>query len=129
MKRFIAIFFLVVYSSIALGISLNYHYCGNQLTKISVLNFGGKTDCGCNDHGIPMPCCKDKLHAAKSDNHKTVQQATLKKIISLVPKPIPISEYVGNLHFGNNTFISLCSLADKRSCSRPIFLLSSVFRI
>lgn len=136
MKKVTAIFFLIIYSSIALDLTLNFHFCDNHFKKISVLNFGGKTNCSCNDHAVPMPCCKDKapyckdkLYAAKSDNHITAQQSTLQKNISFTLKPIAVIEDMANFNFRNNSSICLPTPVNKRSCPTPIFLLNRVLRI
>ena len=129
MKKIVAIFFLISYSSVGLGIAISYHYCGGSLTKISVLNFGGHSDCSCNGKDMPMDCCKDQLHHAKADNHKTVQQAAAQNVISFTLQLPPIKTYTDDLSDSNNLNNYSSSLSHKRSWSPPIFLLNRVFRI
>ena len=129
MKKLVAIFFLISYSSVGFGIAINYHYCSGFLTKVSVLNFGGHVGCGCNEKDMPMDCCKDQFHCAKADNHKTAQQAIVQKVISFTLGLPLVKNYTENLLGGNSLDSYSFLLSDNRSCSHPIFLLNRVFRI
>ena len=128
-KKLVAILSIIVYSSVGLGIAINYHYCGRSLTKVSILNFGKRVGCGCNEKDMPMDCCKDHLHYAKADNHKAAQQATIRKVISFAFEFSPDRNYKENLPGVNNFDNYNYSVLYKRSNPRSIFLLNKVFRI
>jgi hypothetical protein len=129
MKKIIAIFLFIIYASSVFGIAINFHYCGNQLTKISVLNFGGHRSCDCNSQGIPMNCCRDKLCYHIGDNHNSTQPFTLTSEISF---PIELPQFERNQFTyslaDNNKYI-IYDYGDRRSNTQPIFILDSVFRI
>lgn len=130
MKKLFAIFLILIYTSTALGASINFHYCKGHLAHISVLNFGGKTGCSCNPEAMPKGCCEDKLVYSNVDNHRSIQQVHIINPISFTPHLSPVNDlqdlilYSGRISSDNpyNKYI-------KRSSSNPIYLLIRVFRI
>lgn len=129
MKKIAAIFLLTIYTSTALGVAINFHYCQGHLAHVSFLNFGVKTGCSCNPDAMPKGCCKDELLFKKADNHKTVPAPCTINIVSFTPDLPPVS----NLHdlvlqegsYSSDNFDNHF----KRSCPQPIYLLIRVFRI
>ncbi|MFZ5977656.1 HYC_CC_PP family protein [Hydrotalea flava] len=130
MKKLGAIFLLIVYTSTALGVSINFHYCSGHLTHVSIINFGGKTGCSCNPEAMPKGCCKDKLVVSKADNHNSTQAYFIANIISFVPHLPPVN-CLQNLILNSGGFNANNSWTKyvKRSCTDPIYLLIRVFRI
>ena len=126
MKKIAAIFLLTVYVSTAFGTAINYHYCKGDLTKISILNFGGHEGCNCNPMDMPKDCCKDKLKYEKADNHNIVQTIQISELISLAIEP-PF-EYA---HASIKVIEASVTInpPDQRSHPDPIFLLNRVLRI
>lgn len=129
MKKLSAIFFLIIYTSPALGAAINFHYCSGRLSHISVLNFGSNTGCSCNPKDMPKACCKDKLLYSKVDNHKTIQASYTFKIILFTPDLPPVNE-LHNLvlhrdRYDSDNFYSYI----RRSSPQPIYLLIRLFRI
>lgn len=129
MKKLLALVLILIYTSTALGgILVNFHYCKGHLAHVSLLNFGGKSRCGCNPEDMPKDCCKDELLLKKADNHKTVQESYTINTISFGPD-LPL---VNDLH---DLFVQSIYRSDIihnyfwRSSSQPIYLQIRVFRI
>jgi hypothetical protein len=126
-KKITTILLLVIYALSAVGISLNFHYCHEQLAKVSFQNFGGQKGCACNPKDIPKDCCKDELTYQKSDNHRSVQPAQTFELISFVFNPLSSADYSAiSLNKGKLNFVLN---NQRRSCPEPIYLLNRVFRI
>lgn len=125
-KKIVAIFFLIVYISTAFGTAINYHYCQGQLTKISILNFGGDGGCNCNPKDMPKDCCKDKLIYEKADNHRTIQTVQIIEPISFDAESPTLDAQIIFKPVSNSVTIYN---SDQRSYPNPIFLLNRVFRI
>ena len=130
MKKILAIFLLVIYTSTALGgVIVNLHYCNGQLAHVSLLNFGGKSGCSCDPNSMPKDCCKDKMLYNKVDNHQTVQESHNVNIISFTADLPPLNILYGPTLQGCANFFDNFSNDERRSCPQPIYLLNRVFRI
>lgn len=68
MKRFISLFLLFSYLLSSPGLVYSMHFCGQELTAISVKQ-DGDTNCCCRDTGKPAGrCCHDqKVSSALKD--------------------------------------------------------------
>ena len=127
-KKLISIFLLTIYTSIAFGITINFHYCGDHLAKVSLLNIGGQVGCGCNPGDMPKDCCKDNLIVQKADNHRVVQHVSIADFVYFSVEPPPsYSNYISTL--GDDYDLDFISNGSRRSCPDPIYLLNRVFRI
>jgi len=71
-KKLIAIFFLVIYTSTAFGVVVRFHFCDKALNHASLSGSFGKCDCDSNSY-IPMDCCKDKSICLKVNSRITTQ--------------------------------------------------------
>ncbi|MBX9785294.1 MAG: hypothetical protein K2X48_18570 [Chitinophagaceae bacterium] len=129
MKKLGAIFFLIIYTSTALGASVNFHYCSGYLAHISVLNIGGKTGCSCNPDAMPKGCCKDELIYSKADKHNSNPASYTISSISFLPE-LPLVNNLFDLDLYNSALNThnFYKYA-RRSCEDPIYLLNNVFRI
>jgi len=58
MKRFVAIFILILYTAFSVGLTMYNHYCGGKLASVTFFNAEKK---GCSKCGKKMSkdCCKD----------------------------------------------------------------------
>lgn len=129
MKKIIAIFFLIIYAGTALGVAINFHYCGGYLAHISILNLGDHVGCPCNQKDMPKDCCKDKLICFQTDNHKFAPQPVVLDPVSFTIDLPPITgQYIPALlpdgYHPDHSFYFL-----QRSSPQPIYLLLRVFRI
>lgn len=114
-----------------LAITVNFHYCGDHLAKISAINLGEQKECSCNPEAMPKGCCKDKLLVSKADNHYSSQNASTitNSSISIVPEFLRAINHFDlglsspSLNSGNSYKYV------RRSCPAPIYLLIRVFRI
>ncbi|HQS50733.1 MAG: hypothetical protein B7X86_06560 [Sphingobacteriales bacterium 17-39-43] len=75
MKKIIAIFLFAAYTATAFGVTLNFHYCGDQLDHVSFLNFEETGGCSCTSGTMPKDCCQDKIVYHKTDNHKNLLES------------------------------------------------------
>lgn len=128
MKKFGAIFFLIIYTSTALGETINFHYCSGHLTHISVLNIGGKTSCSCNPDAMPKGCCKDNLYS-KADKHYSNPASYTISSITFLPGIPPAHNLFDLVLY--NSFLNTHNFDKyvRRSCQNPIYLRNRVFRI
>jgi hypothetical protein len=128
-KKFGAILLLLIYSSTALGATINFHFCKGHLSHISVLNIGGKAGCGCNPDAMPKGCCKDKLLVSKADNHNSIQAVYTINKISFVPELPPVNNLPDLIY--STAFLNADNSQNsvRRSCPDPIYLLNRVIRI
>lgn len=127
-KKLVAILLLTIYTSNAIGIAINFHYCQGHLEKISFLNFGEQKGCACNPQDMPKGCCKDNVVYQKTDKHNIVQPVSIVELISFDIE----SPYTNNYSFapyGEDYISDFTINAGLRCCSQPIFLLNRVFRI
>lgn len=65
MKRFTIILFTAFYASLSLGFDLNLHYCGGQLSGVSVA-IQAPTCCCDGEQGL-SDCCKDAQLSIQMD--------------------------------------------------------------
>jgi hypothetical protein len=129
-KKFGAIILLFVYTSTALGATINFHFCKGHLSHVSILNVGGKIGCACNTDAMPKGCCEDKLISAKADNHNSVQPLYTINKISFAPELLPVNNNLPDLVLYSSSVNSDNSQNYvRRSCPDPIYLLNRVFRI
>ncbi|GAB2845613.1 HYC_CC_PP family protein [Hymenobacter ruber] len=68
MKRFVSLFLLFSYLLSSPGLVYSMHFCGQQLTSVTVAQ-DGDTNCCCQDAGKPAGrCCHDqKVSSALKD--------------------------------------------------------------
>ena len=128
-KKLGAIFFLFIYTSTALGASVNFHYCSGHLAHISIINFGGKTGCSCNPDAMPKGCCEDKLISSKADNHNSIQAVYTINKISFLPELPPVNNLPDLILYSTTSNTDNSQNYVRRSCPDPIYLLNRVFRI
>jgi len=127
-KKLVCIFLLIIYTSIAFGITINFHYCGDHLAKVSLLNIGGQAGCRCNPGDMPKDCCKDNLIVQKADNHRVVQHVSIADFASFSVEPPPsYNNYISTL--GDGYDFDFIGNDSRRSYPDPIYLLNRVFRI
>ena len=128
MKKQLAIFFLVVYTSTVFGIAFNFHYCRGHLEKVSLLNISDQVGCSCIPGNMPKDCCKNFLIVLKVDSHKIAQSSSTAVLI-----PFPVEPF-----FSNNDYIFTFRSAyaphfesnnARQSSPECIYLLNRVFRI
>lgn len=124
-----AIFLLFIYTSTALGATINFHFCKGHLSHVSVLNIGGKTGCACSPDAMPKGCCEDKLISCKADNHNSIQAVYTINKISFIPELPPVNNLPDLILYNNTLDTDNSQNYVRRSCSDPIYLLNKVFRI
>lgn len=128
-KKLIAIFLLTAYTATAFGVAINYHYCNGQLSRVSIVNFGGERGCSCDPDTMSKNCCKDKLLYLKADSHKTVQESYTTNTISFSLDLPPVGDLYSLVLQGGSYDSDNFYKYVKRTCPRPIYLLIRVFRI
>jgi hypothetical protein len=96
MKKLLTVFLLIFYTATTFGVTLKFHYCGDHLNNVSLLNISDKGVCSCGSIKMPKGCCQDKVIYEKTDNHKTDQQnSTLNNLAfsSILPVTIGQQDY------------------------------------
>ena len=69
MKKCFVIFLSFFYLIVSSGFTINYHYCGGKLKKVSLISFDEKGCCGSKKKS--KGCCHDKTSFVKiKDSHK-----------------------------------------------------------
>ncbi len=129
MKKIWVILLLIIYTSAALGATINFHFCNGHISHVLVLNFGGKTGCACNPDVMPKGCCEDKLIASKADNHNSIQAVYTIKKISFVPELPPVNNLPDLVLYSTTLNTDNFQNYVRRRCPDPIYLLNRVFRI
>ena len=127
LKKLATIVLLLVYSTGAFGISVEYHVCNMNLGSISLFNTKDHHNCGFDRKGACKHCCQDKRCYTKSDAHLATPQLSIANWLVFFkaansPKNVGFPLVV--INFANNLFD-----LSRRSFSRPKFLLNRVFRI
>lgn len=125
-KKLVSIFLLTIYTSIAFGISINFHYCGGHLAKVSLLDIDKQVGCPCNPGDMPKDCCKDNLIVQKVDCHRVVQNVSTVDFVGIAALPLSYSNYDPTLSDGYK--YDFINDGSRRSCP-GIYLLNRVFRI
>jgi hypothetical protein len=125
----LTIFFFIIYASSVFSATITFHYCGGQLSDISVLNFGGNAGCSCNPKKMPKDCCQEKLIYNKVDNHKSIGESYTISIISFSPDLPPVID-LHNLVLQADSYRTdnFYNYIHPRS-PHPIYLLNQVFRL
>ncbi|MDQ7816732.1 MAG: hypothetical protein RDU14_06855 [Melioribacteraceae bacterium] len=72
MKKIIQISFAVVYLFLTTGFTVTLHFCGGEISDVSIVRTHGDEDpCGC-DSSCGDTCCTDDVTTIKlSDSHKS----------------------------------------------------------
>jgi hypothetical protein len=128
-KKIGAILLLLIYTSTALGATINFHFCNGHLSHVSVLNVGGKSGCGCNPDAMPKGCCEDKLISSKTDNHNSIQAVYTINKIAFAPELPPVNNLPDLILYSTTSNTDNSQNYVRRSCPDPIYLLNRVFRI
>ena len=130
MKRFIAILFLLIYTTTAFGITLDFHYCQGRMVKPVLLNVSEKPDCCCQhdaSRSMSKGCCKDVIKVSRTDSHKTVQ-STLSPYSS---EHEAIIQFLNYLILPDHISLPVAqtNFTKPKRNLEPVYLLCRVFRI
>lgn len=73
MRKTINILFAAIYFFVTTGFTVTLHYCGGEVSNISIVRtYGDKDPCGCDSNSCKDSCCKDEIHTIKlADSHKS----------------------------------------------------------
>lgn len=87
MKRLLAFLFTLLYVSSVSGATLNAHFCGGTLQKISIAGLGHE-GCCCGSKKMSSNCCKDVHIVIKvKGEHKSIAATAIPVSI---PQNIPV---------------------------------------
>jgi hypothetical protein len=130
-KSILSILFLFIYVSTALGVGIDYHFCGGQVVDAGLAGFS-HAHCDCPKGSMPKDCCMNELHFCQTDNHKIQGGVTLLPHISSLKEPILFPDFIYPLQakeFTKKTDLSYNHCRFKYKSSSPLFILNNVFRI
>ena len=87
MKRFVSLFLLFSYLLSSPGLVYSMHFCGQELTAVSVKQ-DGDTNCCCQDtHKPPCGCCHDQKVSSALKDIKLSTAHFKQQAPGLVPAP------------------------------------------
>jgi hypothetical protein len=129
MRKFVVTLLLLLYMIPTFGVNVNVHYCGGELSSISI---GAKSEnpCTCGSKKMKKNCCEDKTFSYEVDDNQAKTQECLLTFsnsfnldvalpssfeICYVCFPTIVSEYYFH-HPPNNV-------------KPPLYILNQVFRI
>lgn len=130
-KSILSILFLFVYVSTALGIGIDYHFCGGKVVDAKLAGFS-HAHCNCPKGSMPKDCCRNELHFYQTDNHKIQGGATLLPNMGFPKEPVLFTDFIYPLAkkgFTNKIDLSCNHYRCKYKSSSPVYILNNVFRI
>lgn len=105
LKKYFIIFFSFFYLLVSSGFTINYHYCGGKLKKVSLVSFNEKGCCG--NKKKSKGCCKDKVSFIKiKDNHKANNFIKVPPTNYITVKTEPILLFISLLNSCNEKNIT-----------------------
>jgi hypothetical protein len=130
MRKFIAIFFLLVYANVGLATAIDFHFCGGHLSNISFAKINPHSSCCCKTKSMANDCCKDETALVKADNHQCqdIQQMPESGFKILAAPSLPaLNESLYNPQIEQTIFSPLSRL--RSSGATDIFLTIRNLRI
>lgn len=130
MKRLIAILFLLIYTTTAFGITIDFHYCQGNMVKFALLNVSAKPDCCCQHDAsgfMAKDCCNDVIKVSKTDSHKTGQSTTAPDL----PEHEALTHFLTYLILPDQVSVPVAQtiFPKPERDPEPVYLLCRVFRI
>ncbi|HHT9121222.1 MAG TPA: HYC_CC_PP family protein [Candidatus Wunengus sp. YC63] len=131
MKRIVAIICLLCYTASAIGLSLSFSYCNNELTGVVFSKTEKKNRCCCGDETENECCEHTTISAKKTNEHYRFGSFSLFKKIDNSTLP-PFSSH------RNSSFSYSHYTVERASLLRPppliisytpLYIAHSVFRI
>jgi hypothetical protein len=129
-KKLVAIFFLTIYTATAFGVVVKFHYCDQILTKVSISDPGGKSECDSHSY-MPQDCCRDKMICLQINSQRISEQPFIlsprfqNDYADLIPSPSPILITPATPVLNSTLFFH----RHQRTLPQTIYLLNRVFRI
>jgi len=89
-KKIIQISFAVIYFFLTTGFTVTLHFCGGEVSDVSIVRTHGDEDpCGCEPTSCMDSCCLDDVTTIKlSDSHKSeakFEPNSFQFVIALIP--------------------------------------------
>lgn len=127
MKKYIIILFSLFYFAIASGITMNFHYCGGKLKKISL--FSNDEDGCCGNKMKSKNCCKNKTTVIKvEENHQASKLAQVSNpTVHLLA--VLSTQLLFNIPTGNEVHITSNYHAHPVFYDNPLYLKHRVLLI
>ncbi|WP_345331501.1 HYC_CC_PP family protein [Mucilaginibacter defluvii] len=132
MKRFIAIFLILLYAGVSSGTSLTLHYCMGELQGMS-LNQQRSDHCeNCGmlkSKALKNKCCKDKQHEFKIGKEQRVASFSF-QFAALFPVVLPArSTNLKSVDVHSLAVVYPVSQSPPIGIGKPVYLLNRTFRI
>jgi hypothetical protein len=134
LKKSISILFLLTYLNVALGTTIDCHYCCGKLVNFKLSNISvSKAKCGRSDMSMPSGCCKHEIHYCKTDNHTSPAILTITAPETLIKTPVFLINFLNFFPFvAMNHVIGILYLRQCKSDIEPacsLFISNRVLRI
>lgn len=131
MKKFVVTILAFLYLSAAVGVTVHFHYCMNELVNWGLWHSNNKKcgKCGMEkSHEKNNGCCKDEHKQVKLENdHKGSATYQLTELGSII-LPVPVFE-IPHINFLTVTEQNPVSHAPPRSDDIAVYIRNCVFRI
>lgn len=127
-KKITSIVFLLIYLSALTGWSANIHFCGDEVSSVSLFSQHSDLDCCCNK--MKCDCCTDhrvetKIHKAHENQSKVTVDFKLRStdVTTLAFKSLDLSSE------SNPAFLTQINHIPPLISKQPVYLRNLVFRI
>jgi hypothetical protein len=129
MKNFAVTILLLLYLTTTFGVSVNVHYCGGELSSVSI-GAKAETTCSCGSNKMKKNCCEDKTFSFEVDN----DQAKTQECILTFPNSFNLDVTLpSSFEF---CYVSAPTMVSKyyfhhppNNVRAPIYILNQVFLI
>lgn len=111
MKKLLQISFAVIYLFLTTGFTVTLHFCGGEVSDVSIVRtYGDEDPCGCDASACGNSCCTDNISMIKlSDSHKSEVnyiQNSFELVIFFIDAENFLNELNKNYEFHTNNFYS-----------------------
>ncbi len=130
MKKLLLLTILFLYLVPSIGITVSAHFCGSNITWISVNFKHDDHKCACGSKKMKTDCCKDEVAFIKLDNEQRHSaydfNTNAPTFIALIPHQT--NTFYGILLTGSNPIQVMC-LPPPDNIKNPIFIRNCTFLI
>ncbi len=130
MKKISAIILLLFYMIPSFGINVTIHYCGGEISSISLLGSTTEDKCACGIKKMKNNCCKDSnFYFQVDDKQIQAQQTSINPIKSfaiqlMLTKILDVNYSYSHLETNGDYFYH-----PPNKLKTPIYIFQQVFRI
>ncbi len=129
MKKAAAILLFFLYVIPAVGINVSVHYCGGQISSVS-LGLNNTDSCVCGSKKMDKSCCNDKQLSVKEEsNHYKSSEVIFNAFKFLNTHPIIVAAYRFSFQSSDAEDTAYNDYHPPDKIKQPLYILQQVFRI